>query len=72
MQVVLYWLSLLLQIRHQLGMPEEEDSVGVAIACYLAQQGASLNHKNNSGETPLDRVPDAKIKEVVKQFATAG
>ena len=53
-------------------MSEDEDTVGAAIACYLAQQGADLNKKNHSGKTPLDCASDQKIQEVVKQFATAG
>ncbi|XP_045161724.1 E3 ubiquitin-protein ligase MIB2-like [Mercenaria mercenaria] len=58
-------------IRMQLGMSEGEDTVGTAIACYLAQQGANLNHKNHAGKTPLDLISDPKLEEVVKQFATA-
>lgn len=55
----------------QLGMSEEEDTVGTTIACYLAQQGANLNHKNHAGKMPLDVITDPKLEEVIKQFATA-
>ncbi|KAL4220948.1 E3 ubiquitin-protein ligase mib2 [Mactra antiquata] len=58
-------------IRTQLGLSEEEDTVGVAIACYLAQQGANLNHKNHGGKTPLDVISDPKLEDYLKQFATA-
>ena len=52
-------------------MSPEEDRMGATIACYLAQQGASLSHKNHGGKTPLDVISDSKVEEVVKQFATA-
>ena len=55
----------------QLGMAEGEDTVGTAIACYLAQQGANLNHRNHARKTPLDLISDPKLEEVVTQFATA-
>ena len=60
-----------IQIRNQLGLSLEEDRMGATIACYLAQQGASLSHKNHGGKTPLDVISDSKVEEVVKQFATA-
>ena len=65
-------LLCLLQIRTQLGMAEtDEKTVGATLACYLAQQGADLNHKNKAGKTPLDVITDPKVEEVVQQFATA-
>ncbi|XP_041378188.1 E3 ubiquitin-protein ligase MIB2-like [Gigantopelta aegis] len=57
-------------IRTQLGMTEDEHQTGAAIACYLAQQGANLFHKNLSGKTPIDIISDPKVEEVVRQFAT--
>ncbi|XP_050414491.1 E3 ubiquitin-protein ligase MIB2 isoform X2 [Patella vulgata] len=56
-------------IRTQLGMSEEEDQRGAAIACYLAQQGADLYHKNHVEKTPLDIINDAQVEKHVKQFA---
>ena len=52
-------------------MSEDEDQMGVAIACFLAQQGASLTHKNNLGKTPLEVCNDPRVEEYVKQFTTA-
>lgn len=52
-------------------MSDSEETVGAALACYLAQKGADLNHKNRNGRTPLDVITDHKVEEVVKQFATA-
>lgn len=60
-----------LQIRMQLRMGEEEAQTGAAIACYLAQQGASLSIRNNAGKVPLDVVKDEKTVELVQQFAAA-
>lgn len=62
---------ILTAIRSQLGMSEEEDSSGVTIACYLAQQGANLNCRNHTGKTPLDVIHDPRLEDLVKQFATA-
>ncbi|KAJ8320485.1 hypothetical protein KUTeg_002072 [Tegillarca granosa] len=36
------------------------DAMGAAIACYLAQQGASLTKKNHQGKTPLDVTTDTR------------
>ncbi|XP_012946086.1 E3 ubiquitin-protein ligase MIB2 [Aplysia californica] len=58
-------------IRSQLGMSEQEEQTGAAIACYLAQQGAELRAKNHQGKSPLDIISDRRVKEVVLQFATA-
>lgn len=52
-------------------MADDEDQLGPAIACYLAQQGASLTHKNNQGKTPLEVCGDTRLEELVKQFTTA-
>lgn len=52
-------------------MSDDEDQMGAAIACYLAQQGASLVQKNNQGKTPLEVCGDSKVEELVKQFTTA-
>ncbi|KAK3104710.1 hypothetical protein FSP39_008391 [Pinctada imbricata] len=57
-------------IRDQLGLLDDDDQMSAALACYLAQQGASLNHKNHQGKTPLDVITDPKIEDKVRQFAT--
>ncbi|XP_071109275.1 E3 ubiquitin-protein ligase MIB2-like isoform X1 [Haliotis cracherodii] len=59
------------QIRTQLGMTDEEEQTGAAIACYLAQQGANLIQQNHQHKTPLDIISDPRVEDVVKQFATA-
>lgn len=50
-------------------MTEKDGNTGTAIACYLAQQGASLTHKNHQGKTPLGVVSDKRVEEVVLQYA---
>ncbi|XP_013397887.1 E3 ubiquitin-protein ligase MIB2 isoform X2 [Lingula anatina] len=60
---------ILAAIRSQLGMTEDDTNTGTAIACYLAQQGASLTNKNAQGKTPLDVITDPKVQEQLKQFA---
>ena len=54
-----------------MGVSEQEDQTGAAIACYLAQQGANLTHKNHQRKTPLDVITDPRVEEVVRQFASA-
>uniref|UniRef100_A0A8C6TT14 E3 ubiquitin-protein ligase MIB2 n=1 Tax=Neogobius melanostomus TaxID=47308 RepID=A0A8C6TT14_9GOBI len=38
-----------------------ELSVGAAIACYLAQEGADINYANHKGKSPLDLVTDSTM-----------
>lgn len=52
-------------------MGEDEAQAGAAIACYLAQQGASLTARNQQGKTPLDLVTDPHIEAILQQFAAA-
>ncbi|XP_076451945.1 E3 ubiquitin-protein ligase MIB2-like isoform X2 [Babylonia areolata] len=59
------------EIRAQLGMGEDEAQTGAAIACYLAQQGASLTTPNKQGKTPLELITDVRTVEVLKQYAAA-
>lgn len=58
-------------IRAQLGMGEDEAQTGAAIACYLAQQGASLTACNKQGKSPLELITDLRTVEILKQFAAA-
>lgn len=57
-------------IRSQLGLSEEDERSGLAIACYLVQQGANLFHKNHRNTTPLGMINDPVLEERVKQFAS--
>ncbi|XP_070207241.1 E3 ubiquitin-protein ligase MIB2-like isoform X2 [Littorina saxatilis] len=59
------------EIRTQLGMGEDEAQTGAAIACYLAQQGASLTAVNQQGKTPLEVITDPRTVEILQQFAAA-
>eukprot|EP00106_Octopus_bimaculoides_P008227 XP_014775669.1 PREDICTED: E3 ubiquitin-protein ligase MIB2-like [Octopus bimaculoides] len=56
-------------IRSQLGLSEEDERSGVVVACYLAQRGADLYHKNHRKVTPLDIIGDSILEERVKRFA---
>uniref|UniRef100_A0A7N8WYR1 E3 ubiquitin-protein ligase MIB2 n=1 Tax=Mastacembelus armatus TaxID=205130 RepID=A0A7N8WYR1_9TELE len=38
-----------------------ELSVGAAIACFLAQQGADISYANHKGKSPLDLVADSSM-----------
>lgn len=52
-------------------MTQNESQTGAAIACYLAQQGASLTHRNHQGKSPMDLINDPRIEEAVRQFSAA-
>lgn len=52
-------------------MSDSEEAASATLACYLAQKGADLNHKNRNNKTPLDVITDARVEDVVKQFATS-
>ncbi|XP_022251627.1 E3 ubiquitin-protein ligase MIB2-like [Limulus polyphemus] len=57
-------------ILSQLGSAGHESNVGLAIACFLAQEGGDLNHRNQKGKTPLDLLPDTSMKDLVRYHAT--
>lgn len=46
-----------------------EKSYGLAIACYLAQEGADLNHKNRKGKTPLELVQNSAAIEFLRHYS---
>ncbi|XP_051915130.1 E3 ubiquitin-protein ligase MIB2 isoform X1 [Hippocampus zosterae] len=46
-----------------------ELSVGVAIACFLAQEGADIGYANHKGKTPLDLVADGAMQQLIKSFS---
>jgi len=39
-----------------------------AIACFLVSSGADIAHKNTANESPLDKVADAKIRELLQKL----
>uniref|UniRef100_A0A8D3A7G4 E3 ubiquitin-protein ligase MIB2 n=1 Tax=Scophthalmus maximus TaxID=52904 RepID=A0A8D3A7G4_SCOMX len=39
-----------------------ELSVGAAMACFLAQEGADINYANHKGKSPLDLVADSTMR----------
>ncbi|XP_035594431.1 E3 ubiquitin-protein ligase MIB2-like isoform X2 [Oncorhynchus keta] len=44
-------------------------SVGAAIACFLAQEGADINYANHKGKSPLDLVADTAVLQLIKSFS---
>ncbi|XP_072101524.1 E3 ubiquitin-protein ligase MIB2 isoform X2 [Mobula birostris] len=44
-------------------------TVGTAIACFLAQDGADTNYTNHKGKTPLDLITDSRTIQIIKSFA---
>ncbi|CAI9744100.1 ankyrin-3-like isoform X22 [Octopus vulgaris] len=52
----------------KLGLPIEKRLSGVAVAGYLAHQGANLYTKNNKNVAPLDLIGDADLKEKFKEL----
>ncbi|XP_075948831.1 E3 ubiquitin-protein ligase MIB2 isoform X2 [Anarhichas minor] len=46
-----------------------ELSVGSAIACFLAQEGADVNYANHKGKSPLDLVADSTMLQLIKSFS---
>uniref|UniRef100_A0A8C9WZQ7 E3 ubiquitin-protein ligase MIB2 n=1 Tax=Sander lucioperca TaxID=283035 RepID=A0A8C9WZQ7_SANLU len=50
-----------------------ELSVGAAIACFLAQEGADVNYANHKGKSPLDLVADSTMLQLQRlQALTCG
>ncbi|XP_077460919.1 E3 ubiquitin-protein ligase MIB2 isoform X1 [Stigmatopora argus] len=46
-----------------------ELSVGAAIACFLAQEGADISYANHKGKSPLDLVADSAMPQLIKSFS---
>uniref|UniRef100_A0A8D3A7J8 E3 ubiquitin-protein ligase MIB2 n=1 Tax=Scophthalmus maximus TaxID=52904 RepID=A0A8D3A7J8_SCOMX len=46
-----------------------ELSVGAAMACFLAQEGADINYANHKGKSPLDLVADSTMVQLIKGFS---
>uniref|UniRef100_A0A8D0CN52 E3 ubiquitin-protein ligase MIB2 n=1 Tax=Sander lucioperca TaxID=283035 RepID=A0A8D0CN52_SANLU len=49
-----------------------ELSVGAAIACFLAQEGADVNYANHKGKSPLDLVADSTMLQLIKKEQKSG
>uniref|UniRef100_A0A7N5ZYY6 E3 ubiquitin-protein ligase MIB2 n=1 Tax=Anabas testudineus TaxID=64144 RepID=A0A7N5ZYY6_ANATE len=50
-------------------MGNTELSVGAAMACFLAQEGADINYANHKGKSPLDLVSDSTMLQLIKSFS---
>uniref|UniRef100_A0A8C5BC39 RING-type E3 ubiquitin transferase n=1 Tax=Gadus morhua TaxID=8049 RepID=A0A8C5BC39_GADMO len=46
-----------------------ELTLGSAIACFLAWEGADISYANHKGKSPLDLVTDPAMVQVIKGFA---
>uniref|UniRef100_A0A665X5N4 E3 ubiquitin-protein ligase MIB2 n=1 Tax=Echeneis naucrates TaxID=173247 RepID=A0A665X5N4_ECHNA len=46
-----------------------ELSVGAAMACFLAQEGADISYANHKGKSPLDLVADSTMLQLIKSFS---
>uniref|UniRef100_A0A4W5KIA0 E3 ubiquitin-protein ligase MIB2 n=1 Tax=Hucho hucho TaxID=62062 RepID=A0A4W5KIA0_9TELE len=54
-------------------MGNTELSVGAAIACFLAQEGADINYANHKGKSPLNLVADTAVLQLQRlQAITCG
>ncbi|XP_038603316.1 E3 ubiquitin-protein ligase MIB2 [Tachyglossus aculeatus] len=62
-------LSLLSKLQASGLLGNVELNVGVAIACFLAQEGADLGYTNHRGKCPLDLVTDGRTVQAVRSFA---
>lgn len=52
------------------GRVSVQHPVAIAVACYLIQEGCSLDKQNKKGKTPLDLVTDPSLQEVLKKYVT--
>lgn len=41
----------------------------MAVACFLAQEGADINYANHKGKSPLDLVADSAMLQLIKGFS---
>lgn len=46
-----------------------ELNVGMALACFLAQEGADIGYANHKGKSPLDLVADSTMLQLIKGFS---
>ncbi|XP_075213933.1 E3 ubiquitin-protein ligase mind bomb 2 [Lycorma delicatula] len=54
----------------QIAARVEGSAVAIALACYLVQEGCSLETKNANDKTPLDVVAETNIAEILNQYVT--
>lgn len=47
-----------------------EDNIFLAIACYLAQEGTDLTHRNHQGKAPLDIVSTPEVVETINYYTS--
>ena len=48
---------------------DDSSKMGIAIACYLAQQGADIYRGNLQGKTPLSMISDPMVAEILRGYA---
>uniref|UniRef100_A0AAX7TD27 E3 ubiquitin-protein ligase MIB2 n=1 Tax=Astatotilapia calliptera TaxID=8154 RepID=A0AAX7TD27_ASTCA len=46
-----------------------ELSIGTAVACFLAMEGADISYANHKGKSPLDLVADSTMLQLIKSFS---
>jgi hypothetical protein len=56
---------LFLQIYSGFKGGQDSSRAWLAIACFLLQNGADLNHKNQSRTSPIDEVNDPSIRNIL-------
>ncbi|XP_014779344.1 E3 ubiquitin-protein ligase MIB2 isoform X2 [Octopus bimaculoides] len=63
-------MDVLDEICSHLSLNNEDRLSAVAVACYLAEQGANFHHKNKKNRTPLDIIDDSNLKEKLNRFVS--
>ena len=58
-----------IQLRSALGAESMGSGTGIAIACFLAQEGATLTIKNRRGKTAFDLCSDSTAQDMVRQYS---
>ncbi|GIY32354.1 hypothetical protein CEXT_691581 [Caerostris extrusa] len=53
----------------RIGSLNMDKNPGLAIACYLAQEGADINHKNRKFKTPLELVQNQTVLDLLQSYA---
>lgn len=61
--------SLFSRIQASSFLGSTELTMGIAIACFLAQEGADVNYANHRGKCPLDVVTDGRGAQTIRSFA---
>ncbi|CAI9726805.1 E3 ubiquitin-protein ligase MIB2-like [Octopus vulgaris] len=63
-------MDVLDEICSQLSLNKEDRLSAVAVACYLAEEGANFHHKNKKNRTPLDIICNSNLKEKLNRFVS--